>query len=146
MKKLSGSPENDVKTTHPSVPLGGYILSDKPITFHEDRPITTVNVKNTGDRPIQVGSHFHFFEANKELEFERGKAFGKRLNITATTAIRFEPGDVISVDLIPFSGQQTVYGFNNLVDGWVGNAPGVHGDAPNDFLKNAIEQGFKTFR
>lgn len=146
MKKNSSSPEKNVKTTDSAAPLGGYVLSDKPIIFNEGRPITTVNVKNTGDRPIQVGSHFHFFEANKELEFERGKAFGKRLNITATTAIRFEPGDVISVDLIPFSGQQTIYGFNNLVDGWIGNAAGCQGDAPDDILKNAIEHGFKTIR
>lgn len=91
-----------------------------------------------------VGSHFHFFEANKALEFERSKAFGKRLNITATTAIRFEPGDAITVELIPFSGQQVVYGFNNLVDDWVGNASGIQGDAPEDILNNAIKHGFKS--
>lgn len=144
MKTKSSTQENNVKTPDAEVPLGGYILADKPIAFNEGRPVTTVSVKNTGDRPIQVGSHFHFFEANKELEFERTKAFGKRLNITATTAIRFEPGDVISVDLIPFSGQQTVYGFNNLVDGWVGNTSGTPGDAPDDILKNAVKHGFKT--
>ncbi|WP_201283306.1 urease subunit beta, partial [Klebsiella pneumoniae] len=85
-----------VKKVETGVSVGGYVLADSPITFNEGRSITTVHVKNTGDRPIQVGSHFHFFEANKALEFERSKAFGKRLNITATTAIRFEPGDAIT--------------------------------------------------
>ena len=81
--------------------------------------MTKVKVRNTGDRPIQIGSHFHFFEVNRALEFDRTAAFGKRLNITATTAIRFEPGDEIEVSLIPYGGKQTLYGFNNLVDGWV---------------------------
>lgn len=144
MKKKSSVPVAVAKTTEIAVPPGGYVLADTPVTFNEDRPVTKVNVKNTGDRPIQVGSHFHFFEANKELEFEREKAFGKRLNITATTAIRFEPGDIIAVELIPFAGKQTVYGFNNLVDGWVGNAAGDQGDAPNDILENALKRRFKS--
>lgn len=144
MKKQSNTSETMVKKVETGVPIGGYVLADSPITFNEGRSITTVHVKNTGDRPIQVGSHFHLFEANKALEFERSKAFGKRLNITATTAIRFEPGDAITVELIPFSGQQVVYGFNNLVDGWVGNASGIQGDAPEDILNNAIKHGFKS--
>ncbi|EPC1769308.1 TPA: urease subunit beta [Klebsiella pneumoniae] len=144
MKKQSNTSETMVKKVETGVSVGGYVLADSPITFNEGRSITTVHVKNTGDRPIQVGSHFHFFEANKALEFERSKAFGKRLNITATTAIRFEPGDAITVELIPFIGQQVVYGFNNLVDGWVGNASGIQGDAPEDILNNAIKHGFKS--
>lgn len=144
MKKKSSAPAAVTKTAETAVPIGGYVLASTPITFNEDRPVTKVNVKNTGDRPIQVGSHFHFFEANKELEFEREKAFGKRLNITATTAIRFEPGDVIAVELIPFGGKKTVYGFNNLVDGWVGNASGEQGDAPENILENALKRGFKS--
>ncbi|MCY2513220.1 urease subunit beta [Klebsiella pneumoniae] len=144
MKKQSNTSETMVKKVETGVSVGGYVLADSPITFNEGRSITTVHVKNTGDRPIQVGSHFHFFEANKALKFERSKAFGKRLNITATTAIRFEPGDAITVELIPFIGQQVVYGFNNLVDGWVGNASGIQGDAPEDILNNAIKHGFKS--
>lgn len=144
MKKKSSAPTAGVKTTKTVVPIGGYVLADRPITFNENCPVTKVNVKNTGDRPIQIGSHFHFFEANKALEFERRKAFGKRLNITATTAIRFEPGDVIAVELIPFGGKQTVYGFNNLVDGWVGNASGEQGDAPENIIENAVKRGFKS--
>ncbi|UQS88774.1 urease subunit beta [Pseudomonas chlororaphis subsp. piscium] len=100
------------------VPLGGYVYAKTPITFNEDRVETIVTVRNTGDRPIQVGSHFHFFEVNRFLEFDRVSAFGKRLNIIATTAIRFEPGDEIDVSLIPYGGKQALYGFNNLTDGW----------------------------
>ena len=98
------------------VPYGGYVLQDTPVSFNTEKPVTKVRVKNTGDRPIQVGSHFHFFEANKELEFDRVSALGKRLNITATTAIRFEPGDEIEIELIPYSGDNDIFGFNNLVD------------------------------
>lgn len=80
-----------------NTPLGGCILADTPITFNENKPVTKVKVRNTGDRPIQVGSHFHFFEANRALEFDRAAAYGKRLNISSTTAIRFEPGDETEV-------------------------------------------------
>ncbi|TDB54611.1 MULTISPECIES: urease subunit beta [Photorhabdus] len=103
-------------------PLGGYILAEGPISFNEDCPAIQLRVRNSGDRPIQVGSHFHFFEVNKALQFDRAAAFGKRLNITSTTAIRFEPGDEIEVSLIPVGGKQNVYGFNNLVDGWAGKS------------------------
>lgn len=99
-----------------NVPYGGYVLLDSPVSFNTERPVTKVRVKNTGDRPVQVGSHFHFFEVNKELEFDRERALGKRLNITATTAIRFEPGDEIEVELIPYGGDGNIFGFNNLVD------------------------------
>ena len=85
------------KGNEADVPLGGTIYASTPITFNEDRPVTKVKVRNTGDRPIQIGSHFHFFEVNRALEFDRAAAFGKRLNISATTAIRFEPGDAKTV-------------------------------------------------
>ena len=84
----------------------------------------TLKVRNTGDRPIQVGSHFHFFEVNRALEFDRAAAFGLRLDIPARTAIRFEPGDEKEVTLVPFGGKQRVYGFNNLVDGWTAGKTG----------------------
>ena len=86
-------------------------------TFHADLPVTTLKVRNTGDRPVQVGSHFHFFEVNRALEFDRAAAFGQHLNIPASTALRFEPGDEREVKLVPFGGKRRVYGFNNLVDG-----------------------------
>ena len=80
-------------------------------------PVTTLKVRNTGDRPVQVGSHFHFFEVNRALEFDRAAAFGQHLNIPASTAMRFEPGDEREVKLVPYLGKRAVYGFNNLVDG-----------------------------
>lgn len=128
-----------------NISLGGYVLDKEPISFNEDKPETKVVVRNTGDRPIQVGSHFHFFEANRALEFDRTKAFGKRLNITATTAIRFEPGDEIEVSLIPFGGKRTLYGFNNLVDGWAESDSVAKTERPekNVAIQRAKDLGFK---
>jgi urease subunit beta len=99
------------------VPVGGYVCSPTPITFDADRPVTTLKVRNSGDRPVQVGSHFHFFEVNRALEFDRAAAFGLHLNIPSSTATRFEPGDEREVQLVPYAGKRGVYGFNNLVDG-----------------------------
>lgn len=101
-------------------PVGGLILGKGDIEINAGYPTTTLKVRNTGDRPIQVGSHYHFFEVNAALEFDRGQAFGKRLNIPATTALRFEPGDEKIVILVPYQGKQRVLGFNGLVNGWVG--------------------------
>ncbi|EGE0302698.1 urease subunit beta [Escherichia albertii] len=128
--------------------LGGYVLSKEPITFNENKPTVSIKVRNTGDRPIQVGSHFHFFEANRALEFDRAEAFGKRLNITSTTAIRFEPGDEIEVSLIPFGGKKTLYGFNNLVDGWTGENTVSNHERPDkiDAIRRARERGFKFYK
>ncbi|MEK7709708.1 MAG: urease subunit beta, partial [candidate division NC10 bacterium] len=81
-----------------------------------------LTVANTGDRPIQVGSHFHFFEANRALRFDRAKAFGMRLNIPAGTAVRFEPGDEKRVTLVELAGAREVYGLNALTDGPAGDA------------------------
>ena len=99
------------------VPVGGYVCAKGPIAFHEHLPVTTLKVRNTGDRPVQVGSHFHFFEVNRALEFDRAAAFGQHLHIPASTALRFEPGDEREVKLVPYAGKRAVYGFNNLVDG-----------------------------
>jgi urease subunit beta len=99
------------------VPIGGYVCAKEPIAFHDKLPVTTLKVRNTGDRPVQVGSHFHFFEVNRALEFDRAAAFGQHLHIPASTALRFEPGDQREVKLVPFGGKRNVYGFNNLVDG-----------------------------
>lgn len=79
--------------------------------------MTNVNVINTGDRPVQVGSHCHFFEINRQMQFNRPKAFGMRLNIAAGTAVRFEPGEEKEVELVAFGGARRVFGINNLVDG-----------------------------
>lgn len=87
------------------------------IELNAGRETTALTVANTGDRPIQVGSHFHFFEVNTALEFDRERARGKRLDIPAGTAVRFEPGDEKSVTLVPFVGSRQVYGLNGLVNG-----------------------------
>lgn len=100
------------------VPVGGYVLLDEPIELNAGRPRQKLTVRNTGDRPVQVGSHFHFMEVNRALAFDREAAFGWRLDIPAGTAVRFEPGDEKQITLVPFGGKQRVHGFNNLVDGW----------------------------
>jgi urease subunit beta len=96
---------------------GEYLLKQEVIVCNQHKPITKIVVKNRGDRPIQVGSHFHFFEVNSFLEFDRQAAYGKHLNIPAGTAVRFEPGDAKQVELVPFSGERHVYGLNNFVNG-----------------------------
>jgi urease subunit beta len=107
----------DVDPATAKVPIGGYVCRAEPVTFHGQRKVTTLPVRNTGDRPVQVGSHFHFFEVNRALEFDRPAAFGQHLHIPASTALRFEPGDEREVNLVPYGGKRAVYGFNNLVDG-----------------------------
>jgi urease beta subunit len=96
---------------------GEYILAEPDIVANAGREMIEVTVINTGDRPIQVGSHFHFFEVNKALSFDRRLAFGKRLNIPAGTAVRFEPGDDKVVKLVRLGGMATVRGLNALTDG-----------------------------
>lgn len=96
---------------------GEIILKDSAIICNDSRETLTIKVTNTGDRPIQVGSHFHFFEVNRMMSFDREKAFGMRLNIIASTAVRFEPGEEKEVELTQFGGNQKIYGHNNLVDG-----------------------------
>jgi len=96
---------------------GEYLLAASPITANADRSTVELEVANTGDRPIQVGSHFHFFEVNKALRFDRPAAFGMRLNIPAGTAVRFEPGDTKRVTLVELGGSVTVYGLNALTNG-----------------------------
>lgn len=127
------------------VPVGGVILKSEPIEYNVDRRTIKLTVRNTGDRPIQIGSHFHFFEVNRYMEFDREKAFGCHLNIPATTAIRFEPGEQKEVELVKFGGKRRVIGFNDLVNGYVG-----HEDTPTFYPKHveAIrrmkEYGFKS--
>jgi urease subunit beta len=115
--KMGPAVAADVDPATADVPVGGYVCSSAGITFDADRPVTTLRVRNSGDRPIQVGSHFHFFEVNRALEFDRAAAFGLRLNIPSSTATRFEPGDEREVQLVSYGGKRAVYGFNNLVDG-----------------------------
>jgi urease subunit beta len=96
---------------------GEYILSDSDIELNSGLAATRVVVRNKGDRPIQVGSHYHFFEVNTALDFDRQAAYGMRLDIAAGTAIRFEPGEEKEVPLVAFSGRRAVYGHNGKVNG-----------------------------
>ena len=96
---------------------GEFFLKDKPIEANAGRATARIAVTNRGDRPIQVGSHCHFFEVNRALDFDRQAAYGTRLNIPAGTAVRFEPGDTKEVDLVALGGTRTVYGINGLVNG-----------------------------
>lgn len=96
---------------------GEYRLASEPVTANPGRPTVTVAVTNTGDRPVQVGSHYHFFEVNPALEFDRAAARGFRLDIPAGTAVRFEPGDAKTVRLVALAGRREVYGLANAVNG-----------------------------
>jgi urease subunit beta len=126
-----------------STPVGGYVLAAAPVSINAGRPRLKLTVRNTGDRPIQVGSHFHFFEVNRALEFDRPKAFGRRLDIAAGTAVRFEPGDQREVTLVPFGGKRRLHGFNDLVDGW---APldGAYRPRAAEAVRLAEEYGFMS--
>jgi urease subunit beta len=115
---------------------GEYFLSEEPIIANAEKITITLDVTNTGDRPIQVGSHAHFFEVNKALEFPRRKSYGFHLNIAAGTSIRFEPGDNKKVELTEFSGKRIVYGFSGLVNGSLS-------EKQDEAFTKAKEQGFR---
>ena len=116
---------------------GEYLLGDGEIELNAGQPVTTLSVANRADRPIQVGSHFHFFEVNAALHFARADAYGQRLNIAAGTAVRFEPGEEREVELVPLGGERRVYGMNALVGGDL-DAPGAREAA----LERARAAGF----
>lgn len=96
---------------------GEYILKKEDIVCNADSNPIKLIVVNTGDRPIQIGSHYHFYEVNNAVDFDRDKAYGKRLNIPSGSALRLEPGDKKEVSLIDYRGSREVYGFQNKVDG-----------------------------
>ncbi|MDX2038434.1 MAG: urease subunit beta [Isosphaeraceae bacterium] len=116
---------------------GEYIFDGDDIELNAGRPVTTISVNNTGDRPVQIGAHYHFFEVNKALVFDRPKAYGMRPDLPSGTSVRFEPGEVKEVRLIPYSGRRVVYGFNGLVMGRL--------DDPYTrevSLKRCVDQGY----
>jgi len=115
---------------------GQYLLAEEPIEANVGRRVVELMVSNTGDRPIQVGSHFHFFEANRALRFDRAKAFGMRLSIPAGTAVRFEPGDAKKVTLVELGGRKEVYGLNRLTEGSATKASEVSA------VERAVQEGF----
>ena len=117
---------------------GEYRLKKDDIKANVGRSTVRIEVANTGDRPIQVGSHYHFFEANKSLDFDRSKAFGMRLNIPSSTAVRFEPGEKKSVILVELGGTKMVHGFNNLTDGSVKSE-----EVKKRALKKAADEKYK---
>jgi urease subunit beta len=96
---------------------GEMIVGEGEIELNADRPTVRLLVGNTGDRPIQIGSHYHFYEVNEALAFNREQAKGMRLDIPAGTAVRFEPGDEREIQLVPFVGSREVYGFNGKING-----------------------------
>lgn len=96
---------------------GEYLLDDEPIEINAGRATVRLDVTNRGDRPIQVGSHCHFFEVNRWLAFDRARAYGMRLNILAGTAVRFEPGDTKTIELVALAGRRHAWGLNGLVQG-----------------------------
>ena len=103
---------------------GQVWLAEEPIQANVERATVTLDVTNTGDRPIQVGSHFHFFEVNRALSFDRPQSFGMRLNIPSGNAVRFEPGQTHTVTLVALGGKGLVHGFNALTSGSVKTATG----------------------
>lgn len=116
---------------------GEVILGQGDIIALSGRQAVELSVANTGDRPIQVGSHCHFFEANRALKFDREKAFGFRLQVPAGTAVRFEPGETKKVTLVALGGKRVAYGINGLTNGWLDDAQ-VKAKA----LAKAVEEGF----
>lgn len=96
---------------------GEYFINKGTIDCNVGRGTAKIKVTNTGDRPVQVGSHYHFFEVNRAMNFDRAKTFGMRLNIPSGTAVRFEPGETKEVDLVNYGGLRRAFGNNNLVDG-----------------------------
>ncbi len=99
---------------------GEYFIDDGEIELNAGREVRSLKVANTGDRPIQVGSHYHFFETNEALKFDRDKAKGFRLNIPAGTAVRFEPGAERTIEVVSLAGDRTIYGFRGKVMGKLG--------------------------
>ena len=116
---------------------GEYFFDGPDLELNAGRPVTTIKVNNTGDRPVQIGAHYHFFETNKALVFDRASAYGMRLDLPSGTSVRFEPGDVKEVKLVPYAGARTVHGFNALVEGRLDD-PYTHTAS----IKRCHEQGF----
>jgi urease beta subunit len=116
---------------------GELLPAEGDVELNENRQTASLTVANTGDRPIQVGRHFHFFETNKALRFDRESAFGMRLDVPAGSSVRFEPGDEREVDLVSIGGRRVVHGFNGLTEGALEDP-----DVREEALRRAREKGF----
>ena len=128
---------NPIRATKDLVP-GELFIEEGKIELNKDLDTAVINVTNTADRPIQVGSHYHFFEVNKELEFERVRAYGMRLDIPAGNAVRFEPGETKKVQLVEIAGDRNGFGLNGLLEGSMDDE-----EVKKRALQNAKEKGFK---
>ncbi len=110
---------NPIVTSKKEIVPGEYLVDEGDIELNSNKESITIEVENIGDRPIQVGSHYHFFEVNAFIDFDRERAYGMRLNIPAGTSVRFEPGSQKEINLIPYSGKRYISGFNALVEGFL---------------------------
>jgi len=108
---------NPIASNCARIEAGEYLIDDGVIELNSGKKVITLDVKNDGDRPVQVGSHYHFFETNCALSFDRKSAYGLRLNIPSGTSVRFEPGSSKEIELVAFSGKRYISGFNGLVEG-----------------------------
>lgn len=135
-KKLSKK-RNPMEAAKAMIP-GEYILSSEPVICNQNRKTAKITVRNTGDRPCQVGSHTHFFEVNRALDFPREKAFGYRLNVPAGTSVRFEPGDSKEVEICELVGKRVCFGFNGLTMGSMNTRT-----VKNSAIEKARRLGFK---
>jgi urease subunit beta len=118
---------------------GEYFLKNEPVEANKGRRTIEIKVVNTGDRPVQIGSHCHFFEVNRQMAFDRAAAFGMRLNVPSGNAVRFEPGEVKVVELVELGGAKRVIGINNLAQG-ITTDPAIKQAA----IEKAQQQQFKT--
>lgn len=144
-RKRTKNNKESQQQSSPACPVGGVVLAEGDVEYNAGRRVRKMKVHNTGDRPIQVGSHFHFFEVNRLLEFDREAAFGCHLNIPATTAIRFEPGEEKTVEVVPFGGKCYIVGFGGLTGGYAGgeSSPTYYPTFAKA-LKKAQKRGYKS--
>jgi len=110
---------NPISVKKSDITPGEYFIDEGEIELNEKNEVVTIEVENKGDRPVQVGSHYHFFEVNSAISFERIQAYGMRLNIPAGTSVRFEPGSIKEVSLVAYTGKRYISGFNALVEGFL---------------------------
>ena len=110
---------NPIPYSKTSMIPGEYLVDEGEIELNANKEIITIEVENKGDRPVQIGSHYHFFEVNSALSFDRNQAYGKRLDVAAGTSVRFEPGSIKKINLIDFGGRRYMSGFNGLVEGFL---------------------------
>lgn len=145
MERKRTKNNKESQQSSPLCPVGGVVLAEGDVEYNAGREVRQIKVRNTGDRPVQVGSHFHFFEVNRLLEFDREAAFGRHLNIPATTAIRFEPGEEKTVEVVPFGGKCNIIGFGGLTGGYAGgeSSPTYYPTFAKA-LRKAQKRGYKS--